>query len=164
MPKPHVLVPELVPSDLWGRSASKMLGRRASWIKHIRPDAISQAQNRCELCGIKADPLICHDKWVYDKKKAMATLSRFEIHCRNCDSVTHIGRLAKVLGPENAIPAAILHLCNVNKCDQQMAVKILKDALFLWEKRNKKKWKINVAPELLNRYPDLAELPNFKPS
>lgn len=47
-------VPELVPSPLWGRSASKMLGTRAVWKKQIRGNALAQANNRCEVCAADA--------------------------------------------------------------------------------------------------------------
>ena len=151
----------MVPSDLWGRSAYRMLGGKAAWRKQIRPDALAKAKDQCETCGESSGSLICHDKWVYDDKKAIATLSGFEIHCRGCDSVTHIGRMVAI----GADPTPIFeHLCRVNKCKFQEAVTTIDDAAVLWEKRDKKKWKIVVAPALLKKYPELAALPNFKPA
>ena len=45
--KKMLLLPELVPGPLWGRSAHKMLGNRAIWKKQIRGDALTRASNRC---------------------------------------------------------------------------------------------------------------------
>jgi hypothetical protein len=155
------LNPEMVPSDLWGRSAYRMLGGRAAWRKQIRPDALAKSKDQCETCGDSSGTLVCHDRWVYDDKKAIATLSGFEIHCRGCDSVTHFGRMFKIGADLTPIFA---HVCRVNECNFQEAVTTLKDACLLWEKRDKKKWRIVVASALLKTYPELAELPSFRPA
>ena len=162
--KPYRLAPELVPSDLWGRSAYRMLGGRAAWTKKIRPNALAKAGNSCEICSSKGGRLICHDKWRYDDKKATATLIGFEIHCGNCDSVTHFGRMFKVGGVSGEVFLSLfIHLCNVNGCKTRAALDILKEAHDLWEKRDKSKWKIIVVPDLLKLYPELEPLPRFKP-
>jgi hypothetical protein len=161
--KKLVLVPELVPGPLWGRSAFQMLGRRATWTKQIRPDALEQAGNRCTFCGASEGRMICHDKWQYDDKQAIATLVGFEIHCVKCDAVTHVGR-AMQTGPRREILLAVLnHLCEVNKCPPKAAEGILSSALDQWTKRNKKKWTVKVAASLIERYPVLAALPDFVP-
>jgi hypothetical protein len=114
-----------------------MLGGRVVWKKRIRPDALARSKERCNVCAAKAEKLLCHDKWVYDDKKAIAMLAGFEMHCE---------------------------LCKVNKCDEKAALTILTDAHKKWGKRNEKTWKIGVAPELLESYPELEGLPEFKPS
>jgi hypothetical protein len=158
------LVPELVPSSLWGRSAYRMLGTRAPWTKKIRPDALAKAKSRCEICGAKEGRLICHDKWVYDDKKAIATLSGFEIHCGNCDLVTHLGRMIQVSdNPESVALAAVIHLNQVNGCKTLQSTGLIREAYAVWEVRNKKTWMIRVAAELVNSYPELAGLPQFVP-
>jgi hypothetical protein len=141
-----------------------MLAGRAGWTKRIRPDAIANAENSCELCGVKGGRLICHDKWSYNDKKTTANLVGFEIHCGDCDLVTHFKRMMQVADPETVLKTAIMHLCNVNGCKVPDAVAILTDADQLWAKRNKKKWKVAVAPALLKTYPELEGLANFKPS
>jgi len=105
--------------------------------------------------------LICHEKWVYDDRKTIALLAGFEMHCGFCDMVTHIGRTMQVQDREVAALAAVEHLRKVNKCDVNEALEILTNAMDLWEKRNRKRWKIRVAPELLESYPELAGLPEF---
>jgi len=155
------LMPELVPSDLWGRSAYRMLGNKAVWKKRIRPDALAKAKDQCEACGESGGTMVCHDKWVYDDKKTIANLSGFEIHCRGCDSVTHFGHTFKT---GDDLAPMFAHLCRVNECKFQEAVTILKGATLLWEKRNKKKWRIVVSPALLKDYPEMEGLPDFKPA
>ena len=159
--KMYRLVPELVPRDLWGRSAFQMLKGKAAWTKKIRPNAIAAAGNRCQICDDTADVLVCHDKWNYDDKTRVATLIGFEIHCKTCDAVTHVGRAAQMGDPDQVLRKAVITLCAVNECDPPEAMKIIVDALDLWMKRSKKKWKVTVSPKLLKGYPELKELTSF---
>ena len=164
--KKVTLVPELVPASLWGRSAYRMLGGRAVWKKQIRGDALTQANSRCSLCRSDVGRLICHDKWQYDDKRAVATLVGFEIHCPACDAVTHLGRTFTSEPSEEReeiVRSAIEHLCEVNKCTQQTAQEIVLTALDQWIKRSNKNWTIKVATSLLKEYPELAPLPEFVP-
>ena len=141
-----------------------MLGGRVVWKRRIRPDALARSKERCNVCAAKAERLLCHDKWVYDDKKAIAMLAGFEMHCEFCDMVTHIGRMMQVRDPKIVVLAAVGHLCKVNKCDEKAALDILTNAHNVWKKRNQKTWKIGVAPELLESYPELEGLPEFEPS
>ncbi|MGA9063109.1 MAG: hypothetical protein WB341_15785 [Terracidiphilus sp.] len=140
-----------------------MLGGKAVWKKQIRADALSEANSGCSLCGSGDGRLSCHEKWDYNDKTGTAALVGFQINCGNCDTVTHIGRAGQVLPLEELIPLAVDHLCRVNKCTQDEAVQIIHGAFEKWEKRNKKKWKLKVSPSLVERYPDLAALPDFVP-
>jgi hypothetical protein len=162
--KSYRLIPELVPRDLWGRSAFQMLRGKATWTKKIRPDAITEAGNQCQICSDNAGVLVCHDKWKYNDKARIATLIGFEVHCRSCDAVTHVGRAAQMGDREQVLMEAVITLCTVNECKPPVAVKIIADALDLWMKRSEKRWKIAVAPKLLKTYPDLEGLAHFKPS
>lgn len=103
--------------------------------------------------------MTCHEKWCYDDKLHTATLVGFEIHCSNCDLATHSGR-AFNLGYGDIV---ISQLCAVNRWKPEEAVNALKDAMKIWEKRSKRKWKIKVAAVLVSRYPELKALPKFDP-
>ncbi len=164
--KKLILTPELVPGPLWGRSAYRMLGRRAKWTKEIRPDALKKANNRCEVCGSNSERLICHDKWQYDDKRLIATLIGFEIHCSKCDLVTHIGHSANFVSEsaDEILLSALNHLCKVNNCAPEAAQTAILDAFKKWEKRSKKSWVVQVAPKLIEQYPELAALPEFEPT
>lgn len=158
------LIPELVPSNLWGRSASKMLKDKAAWKKKIRPDAIEKAGNHCEICGAVDNGLICHDKWSYDDESLTATLVAFEIHCKACDLVCHFKRMMQVADKEAVLLAAVKQLCAVNKCGEKVAVAILLTADETWTKRNQNKWSVAVHATLLKKYPELEGLPSFVPT
>lgn len=157
------LIPELVPKPLWGRSAFRMLRQRATWTKQIRPDALAKSKHSCELCGCNSERLICHDKWQYDDRNSTATLAGFEIHCPDCDTVTHFGQAVNRGDREEVLIAVLKHLCQVNQCTTDVAHSLLVNALEKWTTRNKRKWKIIVADTLLARYPELAALPSFTP-
>jgi hypothetical protein len=93
--KLKILMPELVPTPLWGRSASKMLKGRLAW-KKIRQETLSAAEQSCSICGSNTGQLSCHENWEYDDKRLTANLVGFEIHCSDCDSVAHAGRAFKL--------------------------------------------------------------------
>jgi hypothetical protein len=157
-------VPELPPKPLWGRSASTMFGQRLIWRKQIRPNALALANYSCELCGAKGPRLDCHDKWLYDDTNARVTLIGFEIHCPDCDAVTNLGHAANDRGnPEEVCLAVLAHLCRVNQCTLEAARGLLMAALEKWSVRNEKSWQIVVSTSLIQRYPELARLPNFIP-
>lgn len=160
--KTFKLIPELVPGPLWGRSAHKMLANRVVWTKQIRGDAIASANNCCEVCGAADRGLICHDKWQYDDKQTTATLVGFEVHCRDCDAVIHAGRAIKT-GPPEVQGILINHLSKVNRCTRQIAQRIFDVAWDQWRARSKKEWTIKVVLALVQRYPELAKLPDFDP-
>ncbi len=141
-----------------------MLGDKAVWKKKIRPEALAKADGRCEMCGAEGGRLICHDKWSYDDKKAVAMLIGFEMHCSDCDLVTHFKRMMQVADAETVIKAAIMHLCKVNGCKVPVAFAILTEADEVWATRNKRKWKLTVAPAVLKTYPELKGLTTFKPA
>lgn len=169
--KTLVLLPEPLPSALWGRSAAQMLngrgtcpkGYRAAWRNEIRVDALRQACWRCAACKIiLLKGLHCHEKWKYDEVTATAWLVGFEIHCANCHSVIHIGR-AGSLG-DIIYEEVLAHFRKVNGgLTKKQADKLITDAWQVWAEREQFKWKIAVAPELVRRYPLLKMLPEFKP-
>ena len=153
------LIPELVPGPLWGRSAHKMLGSKAVWKKQIRGDTLAISNNCCSVCKSSNGRMTCHEKWGYDDRRSVATLVKFEIHCSNCDLVAHAGRAFK-LGYGAIV---ISHLCAMNQCDIKHAAAILKEAMNVWMERSEKDWRIMVASSLVERYPELAALPEFVP-
>lgn len=154
-----LLMPALVPEPLWGRSACKMLGGKAVWRRQIRVDTLTEANNRCSVCNSNEGRMTCHEKWGYDDTRFVATLLGFEIHCSNCDLVTHAGRAFK-LGYGEVV---ISHLCATNHWDIKHGVAALNHAMDVWIKRSRKEWRVKVALPLVERYPELAALPRFVP-
>lgn len=144
-----------------------MLGNRAVWKKQIRANAIAGSNNCCSICGLAAERLICHDKWQYDDKHAVATLVGFEIHCSACDAVTHFGRAIKIATSDEErkeiLLSLIAHLCRINKCPPHTAQEIFVVAMDQFTERSRKDWTITIAATLLKEYPELAPLPEFVP-
>lgn len=156
------LVPELVPRPLWGRSVFRMLRRNAKW-KQIRFDALAASKNRCSICESKNRTMSCHEQWKYDDDSSTAILLGFEIHCSNCDAATHFGNAVN-RGPSGEIlPAILKHICTVNQCAMREAQSILVSAFEQWKQRSKKPWNLMVDGAILERYPELAALPEFIP-
>lgn len=161
--KKVVLMPELVPAALWGRSAYRMLGQRAVWKKQIRADALAKTNNCCSICGASAKRLVCHDEWQYDDNRGLATLVGFEIHCGECDTATYPGLALSIYPREETEKIILAQLCKVNDCTKREAKGLIKKATEVWIERNKKDWKLKVAPALIKKYPELAALPKFTP-
>jgi hypothetical protein len=152
---PVKLSPQLVPKPLWGISGHRKL-HRDSW-RRIRQDALETAGYRCEICGASpplGGSLTCHEVWRYDDRCATATLVRFEIHCADCDTVTHLGRAMKH-GEGNF---AFEQLCKVNGITRPEARQVYTRAVTIWKDRNTKDWRVVVDETLLQRYPCLAVL------
>jgi hypothetical protein len=157
--KTYRLMPELVPAPLWGVSAYRLFGKTKPW-KEIRQDTLELAANKCGACDADSPQLSCHDAWSYDDKTRLATLIGFEIRCQACHNATHIGR-ANALGFEQEAHA---QLRKVNGCMQDEVDAMVEAAMELWERRSAKTWTVVVAPNLLERYPRLAEVPLMIPT
>lgn len=144
--------PELVPSPLWGKSGSNLLSRQA-W-GAVRQSELEKAHHCCAVCSNSGPHLICHEQWLYDDDRKTATLNGFEIHCRNCDLVTHWGR-AKKHGME---AEAIAQFCSVNQAMPDQAKRAYRQAFALWQQRSKVSWSLRVAESVLQQYPQLSAL------
>lgn len=87
----HNLTPALVPHPLWRKSVYNALPRKR-W-EALRRTVQEAAANACIHCGAKYDShMVCHEVWAYDDVKHVATLTAFEIVCRDCNSVLHLGK------------------------------------------------------------------------
>lgn len=158
-----VLKPEMIPVSMWGVSAYRLLRQRAPWTKRIRPDALAQANNCCSFSGASGGRLVCHDKWKFDDRRAVATLIGFEIHCGDCDAATHPGLSMSIYPRDYTEKLILAQLSKVNGCTKREARGILADAAELWRERSKKTWKVKVASALVKKYPELSALPTFNP-
>jgi len=155
------LVPALVPAPLWGRSVYRRLPRK-QW-EALRRTVLKAAANTCTHCAaVYEKNMVCHELWAYDDRKYVATLTDFEIVCRDCDSVSHFGHTL-VSASDDAFAdrgdQMIAHLIKVNGMSERGAHKLLDDAFGKWMDRSKhKKWAMQIAPELIEKHPVLAGL------
>ena len=154
------LIPELVPKPLWRHNAQRLLGESSR--KAIRKGALEAAKHSCEKCGLTpspldSEPLSCHEQWQYDDKKRIATLVGFEMHCTDCDFVTHTGRAMR----HGFGDRALKQMSKVNGVSLQTAQDLFLEAMALWRtrsKENKKKWSVRVDTKLIKACPKLAIL------
>jgi len=147
LPRPH-----LVPKPLWGVSAAKLL-KSTDW-RQIRATVLERYRSRCVWCGVRLQQgMICHEIWAYDDKSCIATLTGFELHCRECDLFCHIG-FASARG---LTTIALSHASLRFGYTKTQLDKIIKAASSEWETRSKVRWKVAIAGGLLEQFPALAQ-------
>lgn len=149
---PFLVRPELVPKPLWGMSGANLLSRQ-DWDAIRRPE-LEKARHCCAVCSSPGPGLICHEQWAYDDDLKTATLIGFEVHCKSCDLVTHMGR-AMSHGMGNQ---AIAQFCLINKATPSEAEQVYQEAFSLWQKRSRAIWSLRVAEAILQQYPQLSIL------
>jgi hypothetical protein len=165
---PHNLTPALIPAPLQGRSVSNELRRtrrRKEW-EALRRTVLEAAANTCTHCeAVYESRMVCHEVWAYDDLNCVATLTAFEIVCRDCDSVLHFGKTLLIGGKkgdevmEQLADQAIAQLMKVNGITKRQANKLIDDAFGQWMDRSKHKtWAVKIAPELIEKHPVLGSL------
>lgn len=159
-----MLAPTLIPRPLYGRSVYNELRntkRRKQW-EALRRTVLEAAANTCAHCGaIYESHMVCNELWAYDDQNHIATLTAFEVVCRDCDSVLHYGK-SMLISEAKGIDRderAILHLMKVNAITNDQAHTLILDALAKWYGRSQHKtWAVQIAQELVSKYPILDGL------
>lgn len=153
----YALVPELVPSPLFHKSAHDQFKNDKRW-KHIRDDTRAKVDSRCSACATQSNPH-CNEVWKYHDGGdiGVAELIAFEILCRDCHDAHHIGRIM-VLGDEGVFNKVLGHLAKVNGISDREALALVSASLTTHSKRSKKPWMVTVTPNLVALYPDLIEI------
>jgi len=165
---PHKLVPALIPAPLQGRSVYNELRRtkrRKQW-EALRRTVLEAAANTCTHCeAVYESRMVCHEVWAYDDRNHVATLTAFEIVCRDCDSVLHFGKTLLIGGRKGdegmakLAEQAIAQLMRVNGITEPQAHTVIDDAFGEWMVRSKRKtWTIKITPELIEKHPVLSGL------
>jgi len=159
-----MLKPALVPRPLWGRSVYNRLPRK-QW-ESLRRTVLAAAANTCTHCSMQYDShMVCHEVWAHDDLKHVATLKGFEIVCRDCDSVGHLGKSLLIGGKKgdkgtaDRGAQAVAHLMSVNGITKKQANQLIDEAFGKWMERSRHKtWAVEIAPELIKQYPVLSDL------
>lgn len=148
-----VLVPELVPSPLWGRSAARLLPR-AGW-RRVRARQIEAVGHACQVCGHAPDKgLICHERWLLEPPRAI--LAQLRLQCRRCDLATHIG-LADSRGRGDV---ARWQLARVNQITMEEVELLVEGAYERHATLSRhREWTVEVHAPLVDVHPELADLP-----
>lgn len=104
------IVPELVPSNLWGKAPRVFVGQGA-WDK-IRKYIKARAENKCEICG-SDKKLEIHER--YKIKGNYLILARLICVCKHCHSLIHPGyTLSQSKDPERDFYRIAKEMAEVN--------------------------------------------------
>jgi hypothetical protein len=157
------LMPALVPAPLWGKSVCNTLPRK-QW-ESLRRSVLEVAANTCLHCEAQYEKgMICHEVWEYDDLKQVATLTALAIVCRDCNSVLHLGKsllIGQKKGESGLVERgeqAVEHLKKINRITDQEARKLIKDAFKTHSSRSRQTWEIQIASNLIEEHPILANL------
>ncbi len=148
-----ILVPELIPGPLWGRSGSRMLPS-ARW-RRIRAAELERAGSACEVCGrVLAKGLVAHERWSYSTEQdPVALLWSIRMQCRQCDAATHIG-LADSQGRGRGARATLARVNGITMADVEL---LIEGAFERWAQLSSvRSWRVDVHAPLLATHPDLA--------
>ena len=149
MPK---LAPQPVPEPLWHISAYRLLDRRI-W-ERIRSDVVAGANGSCAVCEVVRERgAVCHEVWRYSERRGIATLAELRLICGLCNLVEHIG-FTSIRLPDKT-EEALRHMARVNGHDLKTTQVLVDRAFKSWSRRSKLRWKTDVSPSLLSRFPDL---------
>ena len=142
---------ELIPSTTWGRSLyhlsrKKGSGFRGIWDK-IRQRELARAGNKCEICGVSSIPLICNEKWSFQKETLTQKLVGYEMACRDCDAIDHIGRTFA----RGFRDFAVAHFTKVTGLSESDLDGALKQVKAEWQETSQYQWHIDISYEVLAR-------------
>lgn len=144
---------DLVPQKSWGKSLSRLArapgsGFRSTWDK-VRDRELERCGYKCEICGAlgqKGD-LFCHEKWVYDQSNCTQRLTGYEVVCKDCNLILHMGR-TQVIG---LVEKAVNHFHNVTGLEKEVLSKAVSEAALEWRMRSAYSWKIDISSDPLVR-------------
>jgi hypothetical protein len=151
----YTLIPELVPSPLFHKSAHDLFKNDKRW-KRIRDATRAKVDSRCSACATQNNPH-CNEVWNYrdDGDIGVAELVGFEILCRDCHDAHHVGRII-ALQDKAILYKVLTHLTKINGISPKETSALVNASLKTQSLRSKKPWTMTVAPDLLALYPDLA--------
>jgi len=107
----------------------------------IREEHIRKHGAKCEICGSPERPLQLHERWRYDDRRHVQRLVGFQLLCRKCHLVKHIG-LAGILADRGELDYEELveHFCRVNGCSKEDFRRHADRAFEVWAKRSVFQW------------------------
>lgn len=110
------IVPELVPSNLWGKAPRTFVGQTI-WNK-IRKYVRERAGNKCEICG-SSERLEIHER--YKIKGNYLILVRLICVCKHCHSLIHPGfTLSQSKNPELTFQNIAEEMADINDIETSL--------------------------------------------
>lgn len=141
---PLKLTIELVPQTTWYSNLRNSVSKDV-W-NRIRKGCYRKAGYRCEICGGKGR-LNCHEVWEFDNSRNVQKLKRFIALCDLCHNIKHMGfvnvQISRGVWPESFREELAGHFMEVNKVTREAFERCVSEAFALWERRSKKKWKVD---------------------
>jgi len=145
---------DLVPRKSWGKSLSQLARAKGSgfgstWDR-IRERELERCGYRCEICGASGEKgeLLCHEKWCYDKSDYIQRLTGYEVVCKDCNLILHMGRTLKI----GLVDRAIAHFQTVTGLGKEELNSAVHEAMEEWRVRSTHTWKIDVSSDPLARH------------
>jgi hypothetical protein len=128
---------ELVPEPLWCKSLRYSVPS-VDW-NRIRKDTYKASGYRCQICGVIARRMNCHEIWEYDDVQCVQRLKGIEAICTWCHLVKHFG-FTEMRDDEELREKVIKHFMEVNSCTYYWFVIARAIAVEVWEARNEFAW------------------------
>jgi len=144
---------DLVPLKSWGKSLSRLARTRGSGFRsiwdRIRERELERCGYKCEICGTSGEKgeLLCHEKWCYDESDYTQRLTGFEVVCKDCNLILHMGRTG-VIG---LVDRAVAHFQSVTGLGKNEFIKAVNEAKAEWRVRSTHTWKIDASSDPLAR-------------
>jgi len=141
---------ELVPATTWGKSLAQLArqkgsGFRSMWNK-IRQRELDRVKHACEICKAAVSGLICHEKWRYDDTQHVQRLVGYEVVCRECSNILHLGRASR---DQRLWKSAEIHFTRATGLKADVLKDIFHQVMKEWKERSKYKWNIDISYEPL---------------
>ena len=132
---------ELVPSTQWGANLRAVLPKK-DW-DTLRKKCYQKASYKCEICSDIGPkwPVECHEKWHYDDKRKVQTLTGLIALCPDCHLVKHFGRACSI-GKKDY---ALAHLMKVNNWDSPKADTYIQTVFKTWHQRSQYSWTLDLS-------------------
>jgi 5-methylcytosine-specific restriction endonuclease McrA len=139
---------ELVPTSCWWSNIRSNI-KVSEWDR-IRFVTGGLADFKCEICGDRGTkhPVECHEIWMYDEKKKIQKLLKFQSICPLCHQVKHLG-LTQGFGRE-IYNRAVDRFTRLNDLTITSSHELIKQAVTQFKNRSSLKWKLDVS--LLSHY------------
>lgn len=144
---------DLVPRTSWGKSLSQLARTKGSGFKRvwdrIRERELERCGFKCEICGASGEKgeLLCHEKWRYDDSDCTQRLTGYEVVCKDCNLILHMGR-TRVIG---CVGRAVAHFQAVTGLGKNALSKAVNEATAEWRERSTITWNIDISSDPLAR-------------
>jgi len=141
---------ELVPKGVWFSSIYQLYkksNRLSEWRK-IKSQIFEKEGHCCWICGKEKGRLEAHEFWMYNDRNHVQKLTAIHHLCGMCHKIKHIGLWCYTpYGNEQMEQSGLTkddlsaHFCKVNNVSVEEFEKHEDEALRIWKKRSKYKWK-----------------------